>query len=68
MNKEVSDTLECTDAFKEYNPHITVAYVKAGSCDHLIGNDFFSILTDNVKEALFAAKTGEEYFISLDLE
>jgi hypothetical protein len=68
MNKDISSNLECTDEFNEYNPHITLAYVKSGSCDDLIGNDFFTMLSDTVDEALFAAKDGEEYFISLELE
>ncbi len=68
MNKEVTENLKCTSEFKEYRPHITLAFVKSGTCDHLLGNEFFNILSDTVSECLFVAKTGDEYFISLDLE
>ena len=68
MNRELTETLQCTSDFQEYRPHITLAFVKSGTCDHLLGNDFFNILSDTVSECLFAAKTGDEYFVSLDLE
>ena len=37
LNKKLK-TLDFTSKFDEYVPHCTVAYVKKGSCDHLLGN------------------------------
>lgn len=68
LNTLVSDSIQCTDTFKEYRPHVTLAWVKKGSCDHLLGNDFFSMLSDTIDEVLFVNTDGEEYFISLGLE
>ena len=36
LNREVSDALECTDTYPDYKPHMTIAYVKKGSAQHLV--------------------------------
>jgi 2'-5' RNA ligase len=41
LNALVSSELKCTDSYKDYNPHITIAYVIPGSCDHLLGKYIF---------------------------
>jgi len=41
MNREIADKLEINDPFPEFNPHITVAYVKKGSGHRLVGDSFF---------------------------
>ena len=38
LNKKISENLECHDTFPEYIPHLTLAYVKKGTGDFLIGN------------------------------
>lgn len=68
LNSLITENIQCTTKFSDYRPHITLAWVKSGSCDHLIGNDFFSMLSDTIDEVLFANVDGEEYFISLELE
>lgn len=65
LNKIITDNTECTDDFDEYIPHATLAYVKKGSCDHLIGDTSFDKLLDEVYEIYFTTRNGEEYYIDL---
>lgn len=65
LNQIICDNMKATDAFDEYIPHATLAYVKKGTCDHLIGNRAFDKLTDEVYEIYFTARNGEEYYIDL---
>ena len=54
-----------TDTYDEYSPHATIAYVKKGSCDDLLENDFFDKLSDRIEEIYFTSKTGDESYIGL---
>ena len=64
LNQIINDNMENIDEYK-YKPHTTLAYVKKGTCEDLMGNDFFSGLNDFLHEIYFTSKTGEDYFISL---
>lgn len=65
LNNLISDNLVNTDEYDEYSPHATIAYVKKGSCDELISNDFFDKLVDMIDVIYFTSRTGEEHYISL---
>jgi len=65
INQIISDYFEHSDKFPEYKPHATIAYVKKGSCDHLVDNDFFDKLNDKVDVMDFASKTGDTHPIYL---
>lgn len=39
LNQKVSTTLPHEDKHDDYNPHVTIAYVQKGSCDHLVDED-----------------------------
>jgi len=41
LNQQISDTLPHEDTHPEYKPHLTLAYVEKGACDHLVGDDPF---------------------------
>lgn len=41
LNKRISDTLPNEDTHPEYRPHVTLAYVKKGTCDDMEGDDPF---------------------------
>ena len=41
LNAEISEALPHEDAYPEYHPHLTLAYVDKGSCDALEGTDIF---------------------------
>jgi hypothetical protein len=64
LNKLISSNMESTDKYT-YIPHVTLAYIKKGTCDDLVGNDFFCGLNDFVNEIYFTSRTGEDFFISL---
>mgnify|MGYP001562947279 CR=1 FL=1 len=49
--------LSHTNKYKDYSPHCTIAYVKKGSCDHLLGKEVFKGLTIPVKSITFSSKT-----------
>ena len=41
MFKTFDKELDNDNKFKDYHPHITLAYVKKGKCEDLVGDDFF---------------------------
>lgn len=42
LNAKISSSVPCVDTYPTYNPHMTIAYVLPGSCDHLDGTDIFA--------------------------
>ena len=65
LNKLISDGLENTDTYPNYEPHATLAFVKKGMGDHVVGNDFFIDMEDAVNEIYFTARDGSEYYIDI---
>ena len=49
----------------EYIPHATIAFVKKGTCDHLIGNPAFKGLTFVVDSVMFSSSDGTKRKIML---
>lgn len=41
LNKRVAGAVPHEDTYPTYNPHLTLAYVQKGTCDHLVGDDVF---------------------------
>jgi hypothetical protein len=41
LNQQVSHAVAHEDTHPTYNPHVTIAYVEKGTCDHLEGEDPF---------------------------
>lgn len=41
LNELIADSLETTDEWNKYKPHVTLAYVKKGTCSDLVGNKAF---------------------------
>jgi 2'-5' RNA ligase len=54
-----------TNKYKTYVPHCTIAYVKKGSCDHLLGKEVFKGLVIPVNAITFSSKTREKTTIKL---
>ena len=52
--------VEHTEVHPEYIPHVTLAYVKKGLCDDIIGLPFFADIIENPVEFLFVNRDGEE--------
>jgi hypothetical protein len=41
LNRRISDSIPHEDTYPDYHPHMTLAYVQKGSCEHLVGDDPF---------------------------
>lgn len=41
LNRRICDALPHEDTHPDYHPHLTLAYVQKGTCDHLVGDDPF---------------------------
>lgn len=64
MNKSLKE-LDFTSDFPTYRPHCTLAYVKKGSCDHLLKDTYFSGWETTVKEVVFSPAEGEKVKLPL---
>lgn len=53
------------DKFPDYKPHLTLAYLKKGTGESLVDNDFFDQLTDNIDQVLLTDANGEDHYIDL---
>jgi 2'-5' RNA ligase len=41
LNRVITASCDCTDSYPEYKPHVTLAYVRPGTCDRLEGTSPF---------------------------
>lgn len=62
---KILSKLPHTNKYKTYLPHCTLAYVKKGSCDHLIGKEVFKGIAIPVKSITYSNKLREKTKISL---
>ena len=51
----------------EYIPHATIAFVKSGTCDHLVGNPEFHGLAFVVDSVTFSCSDGTKRKIMLGI-
>ncbi|RDJ35478.1 MAG: hypothetical protein DWQ19_11725 [Crenarchaeota archaeon] len=58
-------TLKFTSDFPTYRPHCTLAYVKKGSCDHLLNNQDFNNIKIGFNSVLFSPAMGQKVPITL---
>ncbi len=65
LNKLLSDNLENENKFSEYEPHVTVAYVKQGAGSKYSGSNEFEGREVTFDEIRFSTKDEKETFISL---
>ena len=65
LNENIKKKMTTTVKFP-YNPHVTIAYVKKGSANHLIGNHVFAGKVLKVNEIIFSAKSGVKTKIHID--
>lgn len=65
LNKLISDSVECTDTFADYHPHLTLAYVKKGLGEHYVGNDAVDGMVLNFTDLLFSDKNRDKTEINL---
>lgn len=64
LNKSLKE-LPYTSKFEDYNPHCTIAYVKKGSCDHLLGDRSFDGMKAEIKSLVFSPSEGEKSTFSI---
>jgi hypothetical protein len=60
------DNLEVTESYPDYKPHVTIAYLKKGKAEPLIGNDKFKGITLPVDKVVFSSSAGVKTPISLE--
>ena len=65
LNKKLKE-FEYTSKFDKYVPHCTIAYVKKGSCDRLLGNEYFLGKEVSVDSLTFSPAEGKKTKINLD--
>lgn len=68
LNALVSDELKCTDSYPEYQPHITIAYVTPGSCDHLLGKYIFRDVAIKATELVFSIAKENDTKVKINLK
>lgn len=64
-NKKISDNMDHKDTFPVYKPHITLAYVKKGKGDHLLGDKTFINTIDKTNELLHTNKDKDKTFFKI---
>ena len=58
--------LPYTSKYPKYVPHCTIAYVKSGSCDKLVGNKDFDGMRVHVENIIFSAASGKKTTFKLN--
>lgn len=66
LNQIAKDNSEYTNQYSDYKPHVTIAYVKKDTCDHLTNNPTFNGLSFVVDRVLFSgySKNKREIFLA----
>jgi 2'-5' RNA ligase superfamily len=65
LREYLEGSLDNTQTHHEYRPHVTLAFVKSGSCDKFLGNDLFQDRKIIVNEISFCSKDGTRQRITL---
>jgi len=56
LNKVISDNVKVTDTFPDYRPHMTIAYVKKGTCNNLLKSKKFDGRKFLIDKIIFSSK------------
>jgi len=64
LNKFIRDSIPYSTKHKSYQPHITIAYIKKGTCRDLVGKQPFDQEIE-VKNLIFSSKNGSKSKIRL---
>lgn len=66
LNLILKNNITNTTCYSNYSPHVTIAYVKKDSCDHLVGVDKFKGWKWTNNSVIFSSKNGEKTPIRLN--
>ena len=66
LNSIISSKIKCTDTHPTYHPHLTISYIKKGTCRNLIGKPIESnMLNFLVTNVIFSSVNKDKIPISL---
>ena len=65
LHDVIGKTMDNTDEHPVYRPHLTISYVKKGTCEDLVGRDDFEGRNFMVDEIVFSSKSGKKNKISI---
>ena len=65
FNKAIDKAFDAKKGHKRYLPHITLAYVKKGACDSLVGNKHFKGLKFEGSRFVFLDQDSEPYLVKV---
>ena len=65
LNGLIADSVECTDTFPVYKPHMTIAYVKKGKGKKFLGKTIFAGETWTADTLMFSSKNSKHTSIEL---
>jgi 2'-5' RNA ligase len=65
LNRLIGDSVEVTDTYPVYQPHITIAYVNKGACDDLIGREDFAKRKVKLDGVTFSGKDNRKTLMPL---
>jgi len=65
LNRKMRRSLEATESYPVYVPHVTICYMRKGEGRQYIGNDAFVNEKFTINKIFFSSKTGEKTPIKL---
>ena len=65
LNSRLKNNTENSQCFPSYKPHVTIAYVKKGAADHLVGRSDFVGINWRVNTIVFSSRNGQKTPIRL---
>lgn len=65
LHNKLGTCLHCTEKFKNYIPHITIAYLKPGEGSSFVGDRTFERMTMRVDTLSFSSKNGSRCRVRL---
>jgi hypothetical protein len=65
VREKVISGIEMYDPSHDFNPHITIAYLKPGACQDLDGDQYFKGMACPINSCIYSAAEGGTKFINL---
>lgn len=65
VRERVIQGVEMYNPTYEFNPHITIAYVKPGTCHNLVDDETFKGMACDINSCIYSAVDGGDKFVNL---